>query len=216
MVTPRAPRPHPAAKTSPPTPPARYGDVLDKRGTLRRARVIMNPDEMRRAIARIAHEIIERTDGAANVVLVGLYAEGIPIAERLAAFIQAFEGRAVPVGRLDFSTFRDDVRDKGPFPSLGPTELPASLTGMTVILVDDVLYTGRSLRAGLDALFAHGRPARVQAAVLVDRGHRELPLRADYVGKNLPTASDEWVQVQVQELHGQDGVFLVREEGDEA
>jgi pyrimidine operon attenuation protein/uracil phosphoribosyltransferase len=216
MVTPRAPRSNAAAKTSPPTPSSRYGDVRDKRGNLRRARVIMNPDEMRRAIARIAHEIIERTDGAENVVLVGLYAEGIPIAERLAAFIQAFEGREVPIGRLDFSTYRDDVRDKGPFPMLGPTELPASLSGMTVILVDDVLYTGRSLRAGLDALFAHGRPARVQAAVLVDRGHRELPLRADYVGKNLPTASDEWVQVQVQEMHGQDGVFLVREGGDEA
>jgi pyrimidine operon attenuation protein/uracil phosphoribosyltransferase len=214
MVTPRAPRAIGAAKTSPSPPPPRYIEVRDKQGILRRARVILNADEMRRAIARIAHEILERTDGARDVVLVGLYAEGIPIAKRLAAHIRAFEGRDVPVGRLDFSAFRDDVRDKGPFPAPGPTELPESLAGMTVILVDDVLYTGRSLRAALDALFAHGRPARVQAAVLVDRGHRELPLRADYIGKNLPTASDEWVQVQVAELHGQDAVVLVREGGE--
>ncbi len=214
MVMPRAPRANGAAKHSPPTPPPRFLEVRDKQGNLRRARVILNPDEMRRAIARIAHEILERTDGARDVVLVGLYAEGIPIAARLAAHMRAFEGRDVPVGRLDFSAFRDDVRDKGPFPTLGPTELPESLAGMTVILVDDVLYTGRSLRAALDALFAQGRPARVQAAVLVDRGHRELPLRADYVGKNLPTSSDEWVQVQVQELHGQDAVVLVREGGE--
>ncbi len=210
MATSRVPRPSPAAQNSPHSAP-RYRDVRDKTGTLRRARVMLNPDEMRRAIARIAHEILERTNGAENVILIGLYPEGIPLAERLAAFIQAFEGRAVPVGRLDFSAHRDDVRDKGPFPTLGPTELPAPITGKTVVLVDDVLYTGRSLRAALDALFTYGRPARVQAAVLVDRGHRELPIRADYVGKNLPTGSDEWVQVQLQELHGQDAVLLVKD-----
>jgi pyrimidine operon attenuation protein / uracil phosphoribosyltransferase len=175
------------------------------------ARVILSTEEMRRAIARIAHEILERTDGAQDVVLVGLYAEGIPLAERLASFIRAFEQREVPVGRLDFSNHRDDVRDKGPFPALGPTVLPDDLADMTVVLVDDVLYTGRSMRAALDALLAHGRPARVQCAVLIDRGHRELPIRADYVGKNVPTGGDEWVEVQLTELHGQDRVLLMRE-----
>jgi pyrimidine operon attenuation protein / uracil phosphoribosyltransferase len=176
-------------------------------------RVILSAEEMRRAIARIAHEILERTDGAQDVLLVGLYAEGIPLAERLAAFIRAFEQREVPVGRLDFSNHRDDVRDKGPFPALGPTVLPDDLADMTVVLVDDVLYTGRSMRAALDALLAHGRPARVQCAVLIDRGHRELPIRADYVGKNVPTGGDEWVEVQLTELHGQDRVLLMREGG---
>jgi pyrimidine operon attenuation protein/uracil phosphoribosyltransferase len=174
---------------------------------------LLNPDEMRRAIARIAHEILERTDGAQHVVLVGLYAEGIPLAERLAQHIKAIEGREIPIGRLDFSAYRDDVRAKGPFPTLGPTELPEALDGKTVILIDDVLYTGRSVRAALDALFAHGRPDRVQVAVLVDRGHRELPIRADYVGKNVPTGRDEWVMVRLRELHGDDAVLLMREGG---
>lgn len=177
------------------------------------ARVILTPDEMRRAIARIAHEILERTEGAGDVVLVGLYAEGIPLAQRLAALILAFEGRDVPIGRLDFSEHRDDVREKGPFPAMGPTILPGDITGKTVVLVDDVLYTGRSVRAALDALLTHGRPCRVQCAVLIDRGHRELPIRADYVGKNVPTGSDEWVEVHLQELHGHDSVLLMRDGG---
>ena len=177
------------------------------------ARVILTADEMRRAVARIAHEILERTEGAHDVVLVGLYAEGIPLAERLAAYIHAFEGSDVPVGRLDFSEHRDDVREKGPFPTMGPTVLPGDITGKTVVLIDDVLYTGRSMRAALDALLAYGRPCRVQCAVLIDRGHRELPIRADYVGKNVPTGSDEWVEVHVKELHGQDSVLLMRDGG---
>lgn len=168
---------------------------------------------MRRAIARIAHEILERTEGAHDLVLVGLYAEGIPLAQRLAAYIRAFENHDVPIGRLDFSEHRDDVREKGPFPALGPTTFPSDITGKTVVLVDDVLYTGRSMRAALDALLAHGRPCRVQCAVLIDRGHRELPIRADYVGKNVPTGSDEWVEVHVQELHGHDSVLLMRDGG---
>jgi pyrimidine operon attenuation protein / uracil phosphoribosyltransferase len=214
MVTPRAPRPNGSAKeTSTNSSSPRSLEIRNKRGEIVRARVLLNADEMRRALARIAHEILERTDGAQDTLLVGLYQEGIPLAERLASFMHAFEGRTVPVGRLDFSTHRDDVRARGPFPTLGPTDLPADLAGKTVVLVDDVIYTGRSLRAALDGLFAHGRPARVQAAVLVDRGHRELPLRPDYVGKNIPTGRDEWVQVQVQELHGNDAVLLVREGG---
>ena len=211
MVTPRVPRQRAAAKQAALTTPPHYDAIPDRHGTLQRARLILNPDEMRRAIARIAHEILERTDGGRDVVLVGMYAEGIPLAERLAHYIHSFEGRDVPIGRLDFSAYRDDVRVKGPFPTLGPTELPDSLDGKTVILVDDVLYTGRSLRAALDGLFAHSRPDRVQAAVLIDRGHRELPIRADYVGKNVPTGRDEWIVVRVQELHGQDAVLLMRE-----
>ncbi len=208
MVTPRAPRPNGGAK-SPPTI-----EIRDRYGVPRQARVILTAEEMRRAIARIAHEILERTGGAQDVILVGLYPEGIPLAERLARFIHAFEGREVPVGRLDISAYRDDVREHGPFDPQGPTILPESLASMTVVLVDDVLCTGRSLRAALDALFARGRPARVQAAILVDRGHRELPIRPDYVGKNVPTARDEWVQVQMEELHERDAVVLVREGGE--
>lgn len=176
-------------------------------------RTILNADEMRRAIARIAHEILERTGGAQDVMLVGLYTEGIPLAERLATLIEAFEGRAVPVGYLDFSAHRDDVRHKGPFPPQGPTQFPSDITDKTIVLIDDVLFTGRSLRAALDTLLTHGRPARVQCAVLIDRGHRELPLRADYVGKNVPTGRDEWVQVQLNEIHGQDRVLLLRDGG---
>lgn len=193
------------------SPSPSFLDIQDRQGNPVIARVILDPDEMRRAIARIAHEILERTGGAHDVILVGLYAEGIPMAERLAAFIKSYEQIEVPVGCLDFSAHRDDTREKGPFAPSGPTLLPEVIDGKTVILVDDVLYTGRSIRAALDALFAHGRPGRVQAAVLVDRGHRELPIRADYVGKNVPTGSDEWVMVQFQELHGQDGVVLLRE-----
>jgi pyrimidine operon attenuation protein / uracil phosphoribosyltransferase len=208
MVTPRAPRPNGGAKSSSTI------EIRDRRGMLQQARVIMSAEEMRRAIARIAHEILEHTGGAQDAILVGLYPEGIPLAERLARYILAFEGREVPIGRLDISAFRDDVRERGPFDPLGPTILPDSLTGMTVVLVDDVLYTGRSLRAALDALLAHGRPARVQAAILVDRGHREMPVRPDYIGKNVPTARDEWISVQLEELHGRDAVVLVREGGE--
>jgi len=176
------------------------------------ARTILSDSEMRRAIARIAHEILERTDGAQHLVFMGLYIEGIPLAQRLAAFIQAFEGRVIPVGALDFSGYRDDVRKKGPFTAHGPTSLPTDITEKTVVLVDDVLYTGRTMRAALEALMAHGRPSRVQCAVLIDRGHRELPIRADYVGKNVPTAQDEWVKVYLQELQGEDRVILMREQ----
>jgi pyrimidine operon attenuation protein / uracil phosphoribosyltransferase len=175
-------------------------------------RPLLTADEVRRAIARIAHEILERTDGAHDVILVGLYHEGIPIAQRLAKFIREYEDIDVPVGSLDFTPHRDDKHEKGPFPPLGPTDLP-TITNHTVIIVDDVLCTGRTLRAALDALMNFGRPSRVQAAVLIDRGHRELPVRADYVGKNVPTGHDEWVIVRLQELHGEDRVVLLRDSG---
>lgn len=193
--------PHPSAP-QPDPPPTDRSTVPP--------RVILDADAIRRALARIAHEMLERTGGARDVILMGLYHEGIPLAARLAANIGLFEPVRVPVGRLDFSAHRDDAAVRGPFPAPGPTVAPADITGRTVILVDDVLYTGRSLRAALDALFALGRPARVQAAVLIDRGHRELPVRADYVGKNVPTSRDEWVSVRLRELHGVDEVILGR------
>jgi pyrimidine operon attenuation protein/uracil phosphoribosyltransferase len=176
-----------------------------------KTRVILNADEIRRAIVRIAHEILERTEGASDVILVGLYHEGIPLAERLASHIQSVERRTIPIGRLDYSTFRDDIHERGPFISPGPTDIPTDVTNRTVILVDDVLHTGRTVRAALDALIKHGRPAKIQVAVLIDRGHRELPIRADYVGKNLPTRRDEWAVVHLRELQGIDQVLLLRE-----
>ncbi len=200
-------RAHPSTARDGPSASSHIPPTSDK------GRVIMTADEMRRAIARIAHEILERTGGAREVVLVGLYVEGIPLAERLAAALRAIERISVPVGRIDFSQHRDDLRDKGPFPTPGPTVLPCDITGKTVVLVDDVLFTGRSMRAALDALLAHGRPSRVQVAVLIDRGHRELPIRADYVGKNVPTGRDEWVAVWLAELHRQDCVRVMREGG---
>ena len=156
---------------------------------------------LRRALTRIAHEIVERNNGADDVVLVGMYTRGVVLAARLAAAIHAFEGVEVPVGTLDPSFFRDDIGLRAVRP-LGPTEVPTDVTGRVVVLVDDVLFTGRTARAALDALVDIGRPRSVQFAVLVDRGHRELPIRADYVGKNLPTKSVEDVRVQLEETDG--------------
>lgn len=175
-------------------------------------KTILNADEVRRATARIAHEILERTRGGYETVLVGLYTEGIPLAQRLAHFMSVFEGVTITVGTLDFSQHRDDRKARGPFPTQGPTVLPADLSGKTVILVDDVICTGRSMRAALDALLSHSRPDRVQCAVLIDRGHRELPIRADYIGKNVPTGQNEWIEVRLTELNGEDLVVLIRKD----
>src|SRR5437016_2238509 len=165
-----------------------------------RARVF-DADDLRRAHTRIAHEIIERNHGADAVALVGLYTRGVAIARRIAAAIEAFEGTAVPVGALDVAFYRDDINLRSVQP-LGPTEIPIDVSGRTVVLVDDVLYTGRTTRAALDALTELGRPRAVQLAVLIDRGHRELPIRADYVGKNLPTKASEDVRVRLAEVDG--------------
>ncbi|MDQ3945721.1 MAG: bifunctional pyr operon transcriptional regulator/uracil phosphoribosyltransferase PyrR, partial [Actinomycetota bacterium] len=139
---------------------------------------------MKRAVTRIGHEIVERNHGAADLVLIGLYTRGVAVAERLAGAIASFEGVEVPVGALDVSFYRDDIGLR-PAPSLRPTEVPVDVTGRVVVLCDDVLFTGRTVRAALDAVIDFGRPRAIQLAVLVDRGHRELPIRADYVGKNL-------------------------------
>ena len=170
---------------------------------------VFDAGDLRRAHTRIAHEIVERNRGADDVVLVGLYTRGVAIAHRLAAAIAEFENVEVPVGALDVAFFRDDIALRPGTPA-GPTEIPVDVTGRTIVLVDDVLFTGRTVRAALDALTELGRPQSVQLAVLVDRGHRELPIRPDYVGKNLPTSLEEDVRVRLTETDdgADDGVEL--------
>ncbi len=162
---------------------------------------VMDEDAVARALRRIAHEVIERNHGLTDVVVVGLQTGGVPLAERLAAALSEIEGAPVPVGTLDVAFYRDDLSLRPVLPQ-EVTEIPFDLTGTTVVLVDDVLYTGRTVRAALDALADHGRARAVQLAVMVDRGHRELPIRPDYVGKNLPTRADELVDVSL------DGVVI--------
>ncbi|HEY8217344.1 MAG TPA: bifunctional pyr operon transcriptional regulator/uracil phosphoribosyltransferase PyrR [Acidimicrobiia bacterium] len=170
--------------------------------------VVFDADDLRRAHTRIAHEIVERNHGAGHLVLIGLYTRGVAVAERLAGAIEAFEGVTVPVGTLDVAFYRDDIGLR-PVQPLGSTEVPVDVSGKVVVLVDDVLFTGRTVRAALDALTELGRPHAVQLAVLVDRGHRELPIRADFVGKNLPTKRAEDVRVRLSEVDGgEDGVEL--------
>ena len=168
---------------------------------------VMDGSDISRASRRVAHEIIERNRGAGELVLVGILRRGVPLAERLQGEIAAIEGTDVGVGSLDIGLYRDDLASR-PAPVIGKTEMPEPIDGRTVVLVDDVLYTGRTIRAALDALSDLGRPARIQLAVLADRGHRELPIRADYVGKNLPTAEKERVTVHLVETDGEDGVWI--------
>jgi pyrimidine operon attenuation protein/uracil phosphoribosyltransferase len=180
----------------------------DRERAARAGKSVLGPDEIRRALTRIGHEILERTDGAGDVVLLGIPTRGVPLAGRLAARLAETEGIRVPVGSLDITLYRDDLRLR-PARTLGHTEVPDSgIEGKVVVLVDDVLYSGRTVRAALDALGDIGRPRAVQLAVLVDRGHRELPIRPDYVGKNLPTAKREVVRVLLTETDGEDSVTL--------
>jgi len=172
-------------------------------------RLILSEDDMRRALTRITHEILERNAGPDGLVLVGLHSRGVPLAHRLAAIIRRLEHADVPTGQLDVTLYRDDLRSRGSLPVRG-SDIPVSVDDMVVVLVDDVLYTGRTARAALDALIDFGRPRKIQLAVLVDRGHRELPIRADYVGKNVPTARDEIIQVRLRESDGYDAVILRR------
>jgi pyrimidine operon attenuation protein/uracil phosphoribosyltransferase len=171
-------------------------------------RTVLEAADISRALTRIAHEVIERNKGATGVVLLGIPSRGVPLAHRLAARIASVEGAGVPVGSLDVTMYRDDLR-LHPARALEHTDLPAEgIEGRTVVLVDDVLYSGRTIRAALDAINDLGRPSRVQLAVLVDRGHRELPIRADYVGKNLPTSAGERVRVLLEERDGVDQVCI--------
>ena len=171
------------------------------------ARVIWDSDDVNRALKRIAHQVLESNRGAEGLVLLGIRTRGIPLARRLGAFISEAEGVKVPVGELDITMYRDDLR-KNPTRAVGPTRIPVDLTGRTVVLVDDVLYSGRTIAAAMDALKDLGRPRVVRLAVLIDRGHRELPIQADHVGKDLPTSSAEHVRVTVAEIDGEDLVTL--------
>ncbi len=170
-------------------------------------KTVMTAEDMRRSLARMAHEIVERNKSLENLILVGMRTRGVPLAKRLADNIRSFEGVTIPVGALDFSLYRDDLDSRQP--SIKPTDIPENIAGKVIVLVDDVLYTGRSTRAAMDALVDLGRPDVIQLAVLVDRGHRELPIRADYVGKNIPTALEEDVQVRLKESDGADEVIIV-------
>ena len=166
---------------------------------------IMSAAEFERALKRIAHEVIERNKGAGDVALVGIHTRGVPLAERLAGLIERFEGSRPPVGKLDITLYRDDLTEISLQPIVRRTEVDFDVHGAKIVLVDDVLYTGRTARAALDAIIDMGRPAAIQYAVMVDRGHRELPIRADYVGKNVPTSRSEIVHVRLREVDGEDG-----------
>ncbi len=172
-------------------------------------RVILNADEMRRALARMAHEIVEQNGGVDGLILLGLRTRGVPLAHRIARAIAGFEHVEVPCGELDITLYRDDLLS-GQVRAIQESYLPTDVTDMKVVLVDDVLYTGRTIRAALDAVMDYGRPRAIELAVLVDRGHRELPLRANYVGKNVPTSRDESVSVRVAEIDEVDEVVIVR------
>jgi pyrimidine operon attenuation protein / uracil phosphoribosyltransferase len=168
---------------------------------------VMEPDDVRRALVRISHEIVERNKGTADLVIVGIRTRGAPLAERIATEIASFEGVDLPSGALDVTLYRDDVALRGPR-NLEATTVPADLDGRVVVLTDDVLFTGRTVRAAFEAVLDLGRPRAIRLAVLVDRGHRELPIRADHVGKNLPTSAQEVVKVHVRELDGEDAVLI--------
>jgi pyrimidine operon attenuation protein/uracil phosphoribosyltransferase len=176
-------------------------------------REILSADEIRRALVRIAHEIIEKHGGTDGLALVGVQRRGVPLANRIAASIAEHEHVTVPVGAIDITFYRDDLSMVAHQPVVKGTDLPFDLTGLTVVLVDDVLYTGRTVRAGMDALMDFGRPRAIRLAVLVDRGHRELPVRADHVGKNVPTSREEVIRVHLREVDGVDEVIIDRLEG---
>src|SRR3954463_7099902 len=173
-------------------------------------REIMTAEEIRRATVRISHEIVEKQAGTAGLALGGIQRRGVPLARRIADAISENESTAIPVGALDITFYRDDLSLVAQQPVVKGTDLPFDLNGATVVLVDDVLYTGRTIRAAMDALVDFGRPQAIRLAVLVDRGHRELPIRADHVGKNVPTSRDEVVRVQLEETDGEDDVEISR------
>lgn len=175
---------------------------------LKDKKVLLDGDGIRRGLVRISHEILEKNKGVENLVLVGIRTRGVPLARRIAENIEQIEGYEVNVGVLDITLYRDDLSTVTQQPIVHKTEIDFDVTGKVVVLVDDVLYTGRTIRAALDAIIDLGRPAQIQLAVLVDRGHRELPIRADFVGKNIPTSNKEVIHVALKEIDGQDEVIL--------
>jgi pyrimidine operon attenuation protein/uracil phosphoribosyltransferase len=170
---------------------------------------LMSASEIERTLVRLAHEIVERNEGAANLGLVGIKRRGVPLAQRLAKMIEKIEKQPVDVGTLDISFYRDDLSTSGPRPTVVKGELGFDVNGRDIILMDDVLYTGRTIRAALDALFDHGRPKSVQLLVLIDRGHRELPIQATFTGRMVPTSRREIIEVKLNEVDGQEQVLLV-------
>ena len=181
------------------------------RNIFREKAQILDKEQIRRALTRISHEIVERNRGIDRLVLAGIRTRGVPLARRLAEMIEKIEGTKVPVGILDITLYRDDLSTVAEQPVVNQTSMPVDVQGKTVVLVDDVLFTGRTARAALDAVIDLGRPERVQLAVLIDRGHRELPIRADYVGKNLPTSTKEIVAVRLEEIDEDDRVIIMEE-----
>lgn len=176
---------------------------------------IMDEERIRRSLVRIAHEIIERNRGIEDLVIVGIRRRGVPLAERLVEGIQKIEGVKVPLGVLDITLYRDDLTTIGPHPMVHRTEMPVDITNKVIVLVDDVLYTGRTIRAALDAIMDIGRPKKILLAVLVDRGHRELPIRADFVGRNVPTSKREFIHVKIKEIDGEDKVLIAEDDTNE-
>jgi pyrimidine operon attenuation protein/uracil phosphoribosyltransferase len=176
------------------------------------AKVVMDGRDVERAVRRIAHEIVEKNRGAQGLALVGIRTRGVPLARRIASLIGELEGEEVPLGILDITMYRDDIFDR-PQPEVRETDIPFDVTDRSLVIVDDVLYTGRSVRAAIDALIDFGRPRCVQLAVLVDRGHRELPIRPDFVGKNIPTSRSEKIKVLLREVDGGEDAVLIQEEG---
>ena len=181
---------------------------------MRQKAQIMDESAMRRALMRLSHEIVEKNRGAQNLVFVGILRRGKPIAERVCENVRTIEGISVPCGSIDIKFYRDDLTRVSENPEIRQASLPFDVNGRDVVLFDDVLYTGRTARAAIEAVFSCGRPKTIQLAVLVDRGHRELPIRADFVGKNLPTSRPELVEVRVPEYDGETGVFLMDASGD--
>ncbi len=171
-------------------------------------RIIMSPQDIRRALTRVSHEIVERNRGTTDLALIGIVRRGVPLAKRVADHIKQFEGVEVPVGNLDITLYRDDLATIGPQPVVRATNIPYDITDKVLVLIDDVLFTGRTVRAALDSIIDFGRPRLIQLAVLVDRGHRELPIRADYVGKNVPTSLREIVEVELEEHDGIEQVSI--------